>query len=415
MLLALVTPAVAQRVQFPSTAQPTSAPPPYPPTSVPYTVPGTSPPPTYTSPPPSTTPLPSESGSGWPYTPSSPYTPPTAPGSGPTVAPPPAFDPYASGSPQGPPPASVPYTYTPTPPPPTDFSQQPAPLYPEGLPYGWEPGVPAYPGEESYWQKTQRFLQELSAEYTFLYGDPPKPRNLEINRLELTSTFAVPMFYNVETPLLVTPGFAFNWLGGPPNPYDLPPRVYDAYLDFAWYPRVSPWLGAELGFRTGVWSDFDHVDSDAVRFLGRGLATVSLTPTLDILFGAVYLDRAKVKILPAGGVYWRPTPEWDAYIVFPNPKVRKSWFSWGNAHVFWYAAGEYGGGSWSVERLAGPDRIDINDIRAIGGIEWETITKIRGYIEVGYVFDREVVFTEQAPIGDYGLHDTVMVRGGIDF
>ena len=76
------------------------------------------------------------------------------------------------------------------------------------------------------------------------------------------------MFYNIETPLLVTPGFAFNWLNGPlsdpadvPRGPDLPPRLYDAYLDFAWYPRVNQWLGAELGVRTGVWSDFDHVDT----------------------------------------------------------------------------------------------------------------------------------------------------------
>ena len=66
------------------------------------------------------------------------------------------------------------------------------------------------------------------------------------------------MFGSIDTPLLITPGFAANWLqgpdGGPPPGPELPPRVYDAYLDFAWYPRVNQWLGGELGFRTGVWS-----------------------------------------------------------------------------------------------------------------------------------------------------------------
>ena len=109
----------------------------------------------------------------------------------------------------------------------------------------------------------------MSAEFTWLYGKQTDPNDLGITRLELSSTFAVPMFYNIETPLLITPGFAFNWLHGPARAIRPPSRVgptcrrelYDAYLDFAWYPRVNQWLGAELGVRTGVWSDFDHVDA----------------------------------------------------------------------------------------------------------------------------------------------------------
>jgi hypothetical protein len=334
------------------------------------------------------------------------------------VSPPPPFDPYASGAPLGAPPPAVPYSYTPPP-----VAGQPAsPLYPNGLPYQIQT-----PSTDGYYATAQKLLQELSAEFTWLYGNQTDPKDLGITRLELTSTFAVPLFGSVETPLLVTPGFAFNWLDGPlsdpaamPRGPDLPPRLYDAYLDFAWYPRVNQWLGGELGFRTGVWSDFDIVTSDSIRFLGRGLASVSLTPQLDILFGVVYLDRLKVKILPAGGVYWRPTPEWDAYLVFPNPKVRKFWASIYNTKVYWYAAGEYGGGSWTVDRPAAGmnpglgDQVDINDIRVIGGIEWETQTQIRGRVEAGYVWDRELLFRSGEP-GQFNLDDTVMLRAGIDF
>jgi hypothetical protein len=235
-----------------------------------------------------------------------------------------------------------------------------------------------------------------------------------------SSTFAIPMFYNVESPLLITPGFAANWLEGPltavpplPDDPDLPPRLYDAYLDFAWYPRVSEWLGGELGIRTGVWSDFQDVDTDSIRLLGRGLASVALTPQLDVLFGAVYLDRVDVKLLPAGGFYYRPTPEWDMYIVFPNPKVRRFMSAVGNSKWYWYVAGEYGGGSWSIDRPGGLQRVDINDIRVSGGFEWETQTFIRGHVEVGYVFDREVIITGDPT--NFTPDDTFMVRGGIDF
>ena len=164
----------------------------------------------------------------------------------------------------------------------------------------------------------------------------------------------------------------------------------------------------------GVWTDFDNVDSDSIRFLGRGLATVALSPNLDIRFGVIYLDRVDVKILPAGGVYYRPTPDWDMYLVFPNPKVRKFLAAVGNTKWYGYVAGEYGGGSWTVERQTTDDRIDYNDIRVIGGLEWETQTQIRGHIEVGYVFDREIVFVSGDP-ANFKPDDTFMLRAGVSF
>ena len=180
--------------------------------------------------------------------------------------------------------------------------------------------------------------------------------------------------------------------GGP----DLPPQLYDAYLDFAWYPHCNEWLGGELGFRTGVCSDFDNVNSDSIRFLGRGRGQRcdlaqhghrASAPCTSIAWTSRFCRSA--------GVYYRPTPEWDMYLVFPNPKVRKFLAAVGNTKWYGYAAGEYGGGSWTVARQTTDDRIDYNDIRVIGGLEWETQTQIRGHVEVGYVFDREIVFVSR--------------------
>ena len=451
--MTLALSALAQQVRFPTATQPMAATPPTtfaapPPTNSAFATPPTSPP-LYSSPPaygsvigspaPVTTPPSVYSTPAPPITPpypgttapaASPFTSPTtvppassfstpaptlAPG---TVSPPPPFDPYSTTAPLGAPPPTVPYNTTPPPPGPPATS----PLYPNGMPYQFQA-----PSTEGYYATTQKLLQELSAEFTWLYGKQTDPKDLGITRVELSTTLAFPMLYNIETPLLVTPGFAFNWLTGPlsnpadvPRGPDLPPRLYDAYLDFGWYPRVNQWLGAELGVRVGVYSDFDHVTDDSVRILGRGLASVTLSPTLDILFGVVYLDRLDIKILPAGGVYWRPTPEWDAYLVFPNPKVRKYWATTGNTKWYWYGAGEYGGGSWTVDRPAAGvnpelgDQIDINDIRVIGGVEFETQAQIRGHFEVGYVWDREILFRSGQP-GPFSLDDTVMLRAGIDF
>ena len=204
---------------------------------------------------------------------------------------------------------------------------------------------------------------------------------------------------------------------GPVEPgADLPPRLYDAYLDAAWHPRLSDWFHADLGFRTGVWTDFEEVSSDSVRLLGRGLAVLAFSPRFDLLAGVWYIDRNDVKLLPAGGVHWRPSSEWDAYLVFPNPKVRKRLVNIGTSQWWYYFAGEYGGGRWTLKRVSGmADDIDINDIRVIFGFEWETQTQARGHIEVGYVWDREIVYARTRSPESLKLDDTVMVRAGFDF
>ena len=365
----------------------------------------------------------------------------------PSLTPAPTFDPYATPG-LGAPPADIPYappTLTPNfgAPPMTaaptltpNFGAPPA----TGIPYAAPPAVPPggnvmqhlpsiqwnrgtydYQNPDGTVSRLQRFLQQISVEHTHLFGDG-SANELQVDRLELAATFGVPIFANPDTPLLITPGFAFNWLEGPPTDSgaDLPPRVYDAYLDTAWYPRFSEFLGADLGVRTGVWTDFHAVNSDSLRILGRGLGVIKLSPKMDVHVGVWYLDRNHIKLLPAGGVHWRPNSEWDAFLVFPNPKVRKRFINIGSSQWWWYVAGEYGGGRWTIERdpagVAGAidDDIDYNDIRAILGVEFETQTRMHGRFEVGYVFDREILYDSGEP-PEYNLDDTVMLRAGIDF
>lgn len=289
----------------------------------------------------------------------------------------------------------------------------------EGSPLGWQPGTYGYQTGDGGVVRFRQLLARLRGEHTLLLGDNSADA-FEVNRTELAATFALPVAGSIDTPLLITPGFAFNWFDGPeadPNvagtPH-MPPRAYDAYLDVSWFPRFNEQLGAELGVRTGVWTDFEEVNDDSLRVLGRGLGVVSFSPQCDFLIGAVYLDRLRVKVLPAGGVRWRPSNQWDLYLVFPNPKIRRSLRSTVGADWWWYVGGEYGGGSWTVERAGLGDRVDYNDLRIYTGLEWQTPTQARGHLEVGYAFDRELVFESGSP-GVYDVDDAVMFRAGIGY
>ncbi|MEM6799647.1 MAG: hypothetical protein AAF589_09045 [Planctomycetota bacterium] len=363
---------------------------------------------------------------------------PVGPSAG-AIGPAPSFDAYAPGGAIGPPP-TVPYTYAQPPlapnqtfaapplgaqpaygqpafgqpafgqPAPQAFGQPQPALSPNGLPLSWEPGTYGYEQADGSLVRFQQFVQKLDGEYTHLFGGGSAD-DLQLNRVQVTSTFAWPVFGNIDAPLLLTPGFVYNAFDDSafaPFPGD----VFDAYLDAAWFPQINEAVGAELGFRTGVWSDFDEVNSDSVRLLGRGLVVVRMTPTAEFLAGVVYLDRKRIKLLPAGGVRWRPTPDIEVDAVFPNPAIRRRINAAGQTDWWVFLAGEYGGGSWTHE--LDPDGFDYNDLRVSIGLEFETPSQITGTFEVGYAFDREIYRpTAMGPVV-LEFDDTVMLRAGIN-
>ena len=151
-------------------------------------------------------------------------------------------------------------------------------------------------------------------------------KEFSINDVELTATFAFPFFYNPQTPLLITPGFAIHYWSGPTGlskdyGIDLPPRVYDAYLDTAWNPQVTQWLSGELDFRIGVYSDFQRFDAKSIRYIGDAFAVLAFTPSFRVKAGVMYLDRNHIKLLPSGGIVWTPNSDVRFDILFPNPKI----------------------------------------------------------------------------------------------
>jgi hypothetical protein len=270
---------------------------------------------------------------------------------------------------------------------------------------------------DSQWDlsKSIDFIQDLRLRESFVAGGS-SDNDLGINDIEAAVTFTIPNFLTTGQPLFISPAFALHLWQGPANmPADLPPNAYSAYLDFQWVSDPNLVVGAELGFRIGVYSDFNTLTSDSLRLQGLALGTVRLTPNLQAKIGVMYIDRNDIKILPAGGLLWTPNPQVRFDIFFPQPKLAMYLTTLGKVEMWGYLAGEYGGGAWTIERTAGfTDRVDINDIRVSAGLEFTGPRGVTAFFEVGYVFEREVVYVV-TPQDSFDPPDSYMLRAGIAF
>jgi len=262
----------------------------------------------------------------------------------------------------------------------------------------------------------RRLLHSLNFEDTWLarFGN----RGLGINDAAVQAVFAVPVLAN-PTPVYITPGFTFHSWDGPASGSfagspDLPARTYDAYVDASWRPQVTSWFSVDLALRVGIYSDFNRINSNSLRILGRGLGIVTFSPQWQVAAGVWYLDRLTVKLLPAGGVIWTPNQDTRFAFLFPNPKLSQRLTTIGNTDLWGYVAGEYGGGKWTIQRANGAsDVVELNDLRAMAGLEWFTLSGARGNVEAGYVFDRHIIYASGTPAAHPS--DTVMVRAGFAF
>lgn len=268
-----------------------------------------------------------------------------------------------------------------------------------------------------------RLIQGPRIQHAWLAGGDD-PADLDINDTDVSVAFAFPNFLYSTQPLYVLPSFSLHLWDGPQGASggsaDLPGQAYSAFIDAGWQTDPMRILGAELGVRVGVFTDFETMNSDSLRVQGRGLGIFRLSPTMTFKAGVLYLDRNDIKLLPAGGVLWQPHPLVRYDIFFPEPKAAHYVRTIGVYDVWCYLAGEFGGGSWTIERANGTeDSVDINDIRVLLGFEWGRSDLIRtgqrtGFIEVGYVFEREVEYLRN-PADDFDPNNTFMVRLGIGY
>ena len=307
------------------------------------------------------------------------------------------------------------------------------PFNPSAPPLGTSPpGTAQQPlFNEATFGQWPRFLQQLR--FRQMYMNRGGQSGLGWTETEMSGTFLLPLSFMPENaPLLVTPGFNFNWLNGPNSAVagpgaQAPPRLYAGYLDFGWNPQLTHGLSADVGFRAGIYSDFKSITWQSWRWQGRGFGVWQTNDKFQWRAGLIYLDRLTVKLLPAGGLVYTPggpDGKMKFDILFPNPKFSYRLDSFRNADLRWYLAGEYGGGTWSqkfpsnipqipAQARNTTGRIEYNDIRLISGIEWAGYYGLKGFAESAWVWNRQLRYDP-----NYVLYDpssTWMIRGGLTY
>ena len=252
---------------------------------------------------------------------------------------------------------------------------------------------------------------------TYLYGN--SGNELGINDIEIATTITRANFLGSQQALRVTPGFIFHFWDGPDTTahpgFDLPPQAYSASLAFDHLTNPANQAGLETNLTVGYYSDFDNTSSDAIRLTGRLLGWSRLNSYTVGKFGVEYFDRVNVKMLPAVGLYMTPNSDMKLDLFFPRTKLSHRVPNFNDYEAWAYVGGEYGGGSWAIERMGGAhDQADINDVRAFIGLEWMGPRRVTGFMEFGYVFERELLYRSD-PLNGLDLQDTLMFRSGLAF
>jgi hypothetical protein len=351
---------------------------------------------------------------------SQPTAPPTSPAGygSPTMAP--VNNPPVYGSPPyGAPVAAAPGIYGP----PTAYpnsvypSSTPGSLFPQGYSGIYSGSLFTNPST-SY--NSFRLFQGPRARYTYVTPGS-KPNNLGINDFDFSLAFAFPNFLYMTQPFYVIPSFSLHLWSGPDSPVaDRPSKAYSAFIDLGWESDPAKMVGTEFGLRLGIFTDFDTHNSKSWRARGRALVSFRMTPTSIFKGGVYYLNRNEVKLVPAFGFFCRPNPFTRIDLFFPKLRYARYCRTVGTSDLWWYLTGDYGGGNWTITRNEGyEDQVDINDLRAIFGLEWGPSSSLQAgrrtaFAEIAYVFSREVRY-RYSPNDDFDPDDAFSFRIGIGY
>lgn len=228
--------------------------------------------------------------------------------------------------------------------------------------------------------------------------------DLDYNRTSYLSTG------DDRPPVAITPGLGMHFWSGP-QALDLPPRVYDLYLDISWRPIDHENGGFAFGVTPGIYGDFANLDGNAFQLTGWGLANRRFGPHWNLVGGVAVVRQLKSKVLPIGGVIWTPHEDMRFELMIPRPRIARRMWHDGSGEMWCYLAGQFGGGSWSVADTPTDNvLVSSSDLRLILGMETINTQGFEFSLEVGYVFARDISVNQRtvfSPDSTFLLQATV--------
>jgi hypothetical protein len=230
--------------------------------------------------------------------------------------------------------------------------------------------------------------------------------------------------FNVELAhtKLIGPGWVFTstpqagyraWQG--PGSPDLPGSVYRLGWDLTLATPIVGLWSMQLDFNPSINTDFQSgLAREALNLDGNAMLFYRASPQWMLVLGAGFWDRVDKIVLPYAGVVWNPNDLWELRLLFPKSRISYFLGNIGPAAHWLYASGEYHVESYQIEQasVAGNQQVQIQDWRVAVGLRSEHVTYDK-FIEVGYVFGRNVDFKNTTP--GFTINDTLMIRAGVKF
>ena len=196
--------------------------------------------------------------------------------------------------------------------------------------------------------------------------------------------------YGDAPPLSVTPGWGIHFWGDGVG-LGLPPRVYDLYVDLQWTPWNGEFWSVSVGLTPGLYSDFAQASGDMFQLTGWIIANRRLGPEWQVVLGAAYIRQLQTTLVPVGGAIWTPSEDIRLELIFPKPKYAVRFRENETGSLWWFIAGQLGGGAWSVADGPGnAAQVAYSDLRLVVGVETFYVNGREWSLELGYAFDRQL-------------------------
>lgn len=216
--------------------------------------------------------------------------------------------------------------------------------------------------------------------------------------------------YGDLPPLNLTPGFGLHWWSDPVG-LGLPARVYDLYFDLQLVPWQTENWSVTVGLTPGLYGDLEQVGGNTFQLTGWIVGNRQLGPHWQLLFGVAYVRQLQSTVLPVGGVIWTPHEDVRLELIVPKPKYAMRFRETTEGSLWWFVAGQLGGGTWAVADAPNDNAlVGYSDLRFVTGIESFRVDGREWSLDVGYVFSRKLFIDDQqvyAPENTVNLTATI--------